>query len=78
MSHREPTADELEALDNFQRGNGPFCLVPVVYNGEFRYAIAKGTQLLVGEALKILAVCVDYDLDKDKFDVPAENNIDIN
>jgi hypothetical protein len=79
MSQREPTDEELEALEIIQRGAGAFRLVPVRYCGEYRYALGVeqdvGTD---GQVIRIVALLIEHDSDKDKFETDEVNNLDLN
>lgn len=75
MDHRNPTEEELNSLEAIKETPETLELIPIVYRGEARYAL--GLPMGIG-VVKLLAICVEYDSDKDKIDAVQINNLDRN
>lgn len=64
-AHREARPEELLTLGVVQRGQGPFVLVPVQYNGQERYALAAVRYIKGMKHLQVLALCLNLEQDRD-------------
>ncbi len=62
INHRPPTNEELEVLLAVLTNATTACLVPVLFNGERRYALGLGSGQSV-YVLGIVPVCTDQLLD---------------
>lgn len=61
---REALPEELLTLGIVQRGQGPFVLVPIQYNGVERYALASVRVVNEVEQVQVLALCFNLEQDK--------------
>ena len=76
---REPTEEEAGVLAAVNSSKEPFVLVPIMYRGEFRYALAVKSSLPgMGSTFQVLAICVDAELDEGLFSTPDENSLELN
>ena len=60
---RPPTVEESLALGIVQRNQGPFVLVPVLWRGETRYALAAQRDVAGEVKLQVLALCMNLEQD---------------